>query len=214
MVMRRMTLFTLLFLLLQGAGLCATPQNTGATGKPANQAGSQPETRPSPKPATTDPGYVIGDEDMLDISVWKEPDVSRAVPVRPDGKISLPLLNDVQAEGLTPMQLQQQLTDKLRKFLTEPQVTVIVTQINSRRVYILGEVNRPGAFPLLPDMTVLQLITTAGGFTQFANTSKVRIVRNENGKQTTYTFNYKEVMAGRRPEQNLVLKPGDSIVVP
>jgi polysaccharide export outer membrane protein len=212
--MRGVTLFASLLLLLHWTSLFAAPQDTGATGKAANQAGSQAETRPSPKPATTDPGYVIGEADVLDISVWKEPDVSRAVPVRPDGKISLPLLNDVQAAGLTPMQLQQQITEKLRKFLTEPQVTVIVTQINSRRVYIMGEVNRPGMVPLLPDMTVLQLITTAGGFTQFANTSKVRIIRNENGKQTTYTFNYKELMEGKRPEQNLILKPGDSIVVP
>jgi polysaccharide export outer membrane protein len=123
-------------------------------------------------------------------------------------------LNDVPAAGLTPMQLQQQITEKLRKFLTEPQVTVIVTQINSRRVYIMGEVNRPGMFPLLPNMTILQLVTTAGGFTQFANTSKVRLLRNENGKQVAYSFNYKEVLAGRQPEQNLTLKPGDSIVVP
>jgi polysaccharide export outer membrane protein len=151
---------------------------------------------------------------LLDINVWKETDVSRTVPVRPDGKISLPLLNDLQAAGLTPMQLQQQITEKLRKFLTEPQVTVIVTQINSQRVYIMGEVNHAGTFPLLPNTTILQLITTAGGFTQFANTSKVRLVRNENGKQTTYSFNYKEVMEGKRPEQNLTLKPGDSIVVP
>ena len=210
--MRRMTLFTLLFLLLPGASLYAAPQNVGEKGK--GNAAAPASSKSAPKAATDDPAYVIGDADVLDISVWKEPDVSRAVPVRPDGKISLPLLNDVQATGLTPMQLQQQLTEKLRKFLTEPQVTVIVTQINSRRVYIMGEVNRPGTVPLLPDMTILQLITTAGGFSQFANTSKIRLLRNENGKQTTYTFNYKEVMEGKRPEQNLTLKPGDSIVVP
>ncbi|MBZ5515335.1 MAG: polysaccharide export protein [Acidobacteriia bacterium] len=212
--MRRMTLFPLLVLLLHWASFDAAPQRVGDKAKATTQGTAQAEARPSPKAATDDPTYIIGADDMLDISVWKETDVSRTVPVRPDGKISLPLLNDVPAAGLTPMQLQQQITEKLRKFLTEPQVTVIVTQINSRRVYIMGEVNRPGMFPLLPNMTILQLVTTAGGFTQFANTSKVRLLRNENGKQVAYSFNYKEVLAGRQPEQNLTLKPGDSIVVP
>jgi polysaccharide export outer membrane protein len=210
--MRRMTLVLLTLLLFRGTSLHASPQATGEKGKDAAPAGSKSAS--APKPATTDPGYIIGEADVLDINVWKEPDVSRTVPVRPDGKISLPLLNDIQAAGCTPMQLQQQITEKLRKFLTEPQVTVIVTQINSQRVYIMGEVNHAGTFPLLPNTTILQLITTAGGFTQFANTSKVRLVRNENGKQTTYSFNYKEVMEGKRPEQNLTLKSGDSIVVP
>ena len=111
---------------------------------------------------------MIGAQDVLDISVWKEPEVSRVVPVRPDGKISLPLLNDVQAAGLTPAQLAAQITESLKKYVTNPQVTVIVTTINSQRVYMLGEVTRPGAFPLLPGMTVLQALSSAGGFTQFA----------------------------------------------
>jgi polysaccharide export outer membrane protein len=207
--MQKTVLILLLLALCQVGSLRAAPQTAGEKATPA---GAKPESMP--KSATDDPTYIIGDADVLDINVWKEVDVSRTVPVRPDGKISLPLLNDVQAAGLTPMQLQQQITEKLRKFLTEPQVTVIVTQINSRRVYIMGEVNRPGMISLLPQMTILQLITTAGGFTQFANTSKIRLVRNENGKQTTYTFNYKELMRGERPEQDLLLKPGDSVVVP
>jgi polysaccharide export outer membrane protein len=110
------------------------------------------------KSATADPNYVIGAQDVLDINVWKEPDVSRVVPVRPDGKISLPLLNDVQAAGLTPAQLAAQITESLKKYVTSPQVTVIVATINSQRVYILGEVTRPGAFPLLPGMSVLQAL--------------------------------------------------------
>ena len=116
-----------------------------------------------------DPNYVIGGQDVLDISVWKEAELTRTVPVRPDGKISLPLLNDVQAAGLTPTQLAAQITESLKKFVTNPQVTVIVTQINSQRIYILGEVNRAGAYPLLPNMTILQGLSSAGGFTQFAN---------------------------------------------
>jgi polysaccharide export outer membrane protein len=164
--------------------------------------------------AVADSTYVIGPEDGLDISVWKEPDVSRAVPVRPDGKISLPLLNDIQAAGLTPMQLQAVVTEGLKKFFTEPQVTVIVTQINSRRIYVMGEVARPGAFPMLPNMTVLQALSTAGGFSQYAKLSGIYLLRTEGDHQVTYPFNYKVVIRGRRPEQNIILKPGDTIVVP
>ena len=165
-------------------------------------------------PATTDPGYLIGPQDELNISVWKEPDVSRTVPVRPDGRISLPLIDDVQAAGLTPLQLSKAITEKLNKYFTDPQVTVIVTAINSRRIFILGEVGRPGAYPLLPDMTVLQALSGAGGFSQFANLKGIYVLRNENGKQVRYPFNYKEVIKGFRPEQNIVLKPGDTVVVP
>jgi polysaccharide export outer membrane protein len=166
------------------------------------------------KSATADPNYVIGAQDVLDINVWKEPDVSRTVPVRPDGKISLPLLNDVQAAGLTPAQLAAQITESLKKYVTSPQVTVIVTTINSQRVYILGEVTRPGAFPLIPGMSVLQALSSAGGFTQFAKVKSIFVRRIENGKETKYPFNYKEVINGKKPEQDILLKAGDTIVVP
>jgi polysaccharide export outer membrane protein len=166
------------------------------------------------KAATTDPNYVIGAQDVLDVSVWKEPDVSRVVPVRPDGKISLPLLNDVQAAGLTPSQLAAQITDSLKKYVTTPQVTVIVTTINSQRVYILGEVTRPGAFPILPGMSVLQALSSAGGFTQYARVKSIFVRRFENGKEVKYPFNYKDVINGKKPEQDILLKAGDTIVVP
>jgi len=168
----------------------------------------------APKAATEDPGYVIGEEDILAINVWKEAEISRTVPVRPDGKISLPLVNDVQAAGLTPTQLSMVITERLRKFLAEPQVTVIVTQINSRRIYILGEVGRAGAYPMLPNMTVLQAVSSAGGFSQYANLKGIYVMRSENGKQVRFPFNYKEVIKGLRTEQNIILKPGDTIVVP
>ncbi|HLY60732.1 MAG TPA: polysaccharide biosynthesis/export family protein [Terriglobia bacterium] len=158
--------------------------------------------------------YIIGPEDVLDINVWKEPDNSKTVPVRPDGKISLPLLNDVTAAGLTPMQLQGVLTEGLKKFISEPQVTVIVTQVNSRRVYVLGEVTRTGALPMLPNMTVLQALSAAGGLSQYAKTNGIYVLRTENGHQATLPFNYKDVVRGKRPEQNILLKPGDTIVVP
>jgi polysaccharide export outer membrane protein len=164
--------------------------------------------------ATADPNYVIGSQDVLDVSIWKEPDLSRIVPVRPDGKISLPLLNDVQAAGLTPAQLAAQITTSLNKFVTSPQVTVIVTQINSQRVYLLGEVARPGAYALIPGMTILQALSNAGGLTTYANSKKAYLLREENGKQQKLFFNYKDVIAGKRTDQNVILKTGDTIVVP
>ena len=188
----------------------------GATaGRAAQEKKNETDkTAQAPTPATTDASYIIGPQDVLNIDVWKEQEVSRSVPVRPDGKISLPLLNDVQAAGLTPMQLQAELHDALKKFISDPQVTVIVTQVNSRRIFVLGEVPHPGAFPMLPHMTVLQAISTAGGFSQFAKEKGVYVLRTENGRQVTIPFNYKEVIRGKRPDQNIELKPGDTIVVP
>ena len=168
----------------------------------------------SPVPATTDPAYVIGPEDILDISVWKEPDVSRVVPVRPDGRISLPLINDVQAAGLSPQQLAGSVSEKLKKYLNGPQVTVIVTGMNSQRVFVVGEVLRAGAFPMLPGMTVLQALSSAGGFSTFADVKKIHVVRLRNGKQIEIPFNYRDVVKGDNSEQNVKLEPGDTIVVP
>ena len=199
-----------LVLMVVLTGLALPAWSQGDKEKPAR--GGNADAKPAT--ATEDPGYVIGEEDVLSISVWKEPEITRVVPVRPDGKISLPLVNDVQAAGLTPMQLAMVITEKLRKFITEPQVTVIVTAINSRRVYLVGEVARAGAFPMLPNMTVLQALSSAGGFTQFANLKGIYVLRFENGKQVKMPFNYKEVLKGNRPEQNVILKPGDTIVVP
>jgi polysaccharide biosynthesis/export protein len=162
----------------------------------------------------TDPTYKIGPQDVLRIDVWKEPEISRLAPVRPDGRISLPLLNDVQAAGLTPIQLASNIAEGLKKFITNPQVTVGVTEINSRRVYVTGEVTKPGAFPLQPNMTVLQALTSSGGFTQFAKIKGIYVLRTEDGKQVKHPFNYKEVISGKRPELNIVLLPGDVIVVP
>jgi polysaccharide biosynthesis/export protein len=168
----------------------------------------------SQKPVAQDPNYIIGPQDVLDISVWKENELTRTVPVRPDGKISMPLLNDVRAAGLTPNQLAAQITTSLKKFVTDPQVTVIVTQINSQRVYILGEVLRTGAYPLLPDMTILQALSSAGGFTQFANRKKIYMFRIESGKQVRFPFDYKAVIDGKQTNENVALRAGDTIVVP
>lgn len=192
----------------------ARAQENASKGPAAQDSAMTSIEKVAQKAATADPNYIIGAQDVLDVNVWKEAELTRTVPVRPDGKISLPLLNDVQAAGLTPQQLAAEITANLKRFVTSPQVTVIVSQINSQRVYILGEMSRPGAYPLLPGMTVLQALSSAGGFTMFANMKKIYVLRQEGGKQEKFSFNYKEVIHGKRPEQNIVLKAGDQIVVP
>lgn len=194
--------------ILLAAGMPGAAQEKQAEKKTEKQDNGAPAKAAEPE------GYVIGGTDVITISVWKEPDFSLNIVVRPDGMISMPLLGDIKAEGLTPVQLSMVLAEKLRKYVTDPQVTVIVNQINSQMIYIVGEVNRAGTFPMLPKMTVLMALSGAGGFTQFANTKKIYILRNENGVQKKYWFNYKEVIKGNRPEENILLKPGDTIVVP
>ena len=157
--------------------------------------------------------YVIGPEDVLHIAVWREPDLTATLPVRPDGKISLPLLNDVQASGLTPQQLADSLTEKLKKYVADPRVTVVVTQINSKRVYMVGELFHPGPMSLIANMTVLQALSSAG-LNQFANTKRIYVLRTENGKQQKLPVNYRKLVKGEQIEQNYLLQPGDEIVVP
>jgi polysaccharide export outer membrane protein len=219
--MKRTILFFLAVILLASAVnmRAALQDKKGAKPVPSvataqNNGSADDASRPPVTPATTDPAYIIGPEDVLDINVWKEPDMTRLVPVRPDGKISLPLINDVQAAGSTPQQLASAVTEKLRKFLTEPQVTVIVTAINSQRVFVVGEVLRAGAFPLIPGMTVLQALASAGGFSTFADVKKIHVMRLVNGKHTELPFNYREVLKGDNPDQNIKLEPGDTVVVP
>lgn len=180
---------------------------------PSFVAGQNSSQAKDPMPSSqAAPTYVIGADDTLYISVWKEPDLTETLPVRADGKISMPLLNDVQAAGLTPMQLGEQLTDKLKKYVSDPHVTIVVTQMNSQRVYATGEVLHPGAMNLTPDMTVLQALSSAG-FTQFANTKEIYVLRNQHGSETKLPVNYKKLIKGEGG-QNIALKPGDTIVVP
>lgn len=169
---------------------------------------------PAKTPPRIDAGYKIGPQDVLRIDVWKEPDLTRQVSVRPDGKISLPLLDDVQAAGLTPLELRNFLREGLKEYITDPQVTVTVSEINSRRIFVTGEVTRSGTFALLPNMTVLQALSSCGGFTQFANTKKIYLLRMEGAKQVKIPVNYKELIKGRKPEINILLQDGDTIVVP
>ncbi len=211
----RQTIFFFLAAGLTAAGVQATSGIYAAQDKPEeakptkNQALGSPSQGPQ-----VDAAYKIGPLDMLQIDVWKEPEITRLVPVRPDGKITLPLLNDVQAAGLTPMELASVISDGFKKYINNPQVTVSVSTINSRRVYVTGEVTKPGAFAKLPNMTVLQALTSAGGFTQFAKIKSIYVLRVEGGKQTKVPFNYKAVVEGKKPEENIELQPGDTVVVP
>jgi polysaccharide biosynthesis/export protein len=201
--------------LLMGIGLLFTlATSPGALGQDAAEGKPKTGTTAPQAFPPSDAEYKIGAQDVLRIDVWKEPEISRTAPVRPDGRISLPLINDVQAAGLTSTQLAAVIADGLRKYITNPQVTVGVTEINSRRVYVTGEVTKPGAFPLLPNMTVLQALSSSGGFTQFAKLKSIYVLRTEDGKQVKHPFNYREVVSGKKPESNIPLQPGDVIIVP
>jgi polysaccharide export outer membrane protein len=167
-----------------------------------------------PAGVTPPAGYVIGPDDQLSIVYWREKDLSADVVVRPDGLISLPLLNDIQASGLTPDQLRQEITKGATKFVEQPTVSVVVKTINSRKVFITGQVAKPGPYPLAGPTSVLQLIATAGGVSEYADKKKIVIVRKENGKEITLRFNYEDVMKGKNMAQNIELKLGDSIIVP
>jgi polysaccharide biosynthesis/export protein len=199
----------LLVLLLPGVLATCTLAQSGATKPDATKN----DPAAGAIAATTDTDYRIGPDDALKISVWKEPDLTESLPVRPDGKISMPLLGDVVAAGLSPGELGASITEKLKKYIADPRVTVVVTAMNSRRIFVTGEVVHTGAMSLLPHMTVLQALSAAG-FTQFANVKDIYVLRTQGGRQTKIPFNYKEVVKGRHAEQNIALIPGDTVVVP
>jgi len=158
--------------------------------------------------------YIIGPEDVLDIYVWKETDLSRKVPVRLDGKISIPLVGEIQAAGSTPLQLKERLILKFKDYVEVPNVTVTVMEANSFKVYVSGQVTKPGVFTLRSETTIAQIIPMAGGFTEWANQRKILVLRHENGKEIRITVNYKKIMNGEDFSQNIKLKPGDAIMVP
>ena len=187
-------------------------QSTSAGTSDVAKSAEAKAEKPAAQESVAD-DYVIGADDTLHISVWKEMELTETLPVRPDGKISMPLLGDVVAAGLTPAELGNAIRDKLKKYIADPRVTVIVTAMASRRIFVTGEVTHTGAMPLLPHMTMLQALSAAG-FTQFANTKGIYLLRTEAGKQGKIPFNYKEVVKGLHPEANIELKPGDTIVVP
>lgn len=170
-------------------------------------------TGEKPKAVADSATYVIGPTDVMSITVWKEPSLSATLPVRPDGMISMPLLSDVKAAGLTPMKLADTIAVKLKKFIQDPQVSIVMTEVNSQRVYLLGEVAKPGPVQLISGLTVLQAISSGGGLSPFANSKKIYLLRNEAGTQRKIAFNYKEALKGES-SQNISLQAGDTIVVP
>jgi len=180
-----------------------------AAGKAAEKSGE------GSRAAHSDSSYVIGANDVLAVNVWKEPDISRSVPVRSDGKISLPLVGELQASGQTPQQLEQEITKRLQNYISEPEVTVIVTDSKSQKVNILGMVSRPGAYLLTSSTTVLDAVAMSGGFKDFAKQKSIYVLRQApDGTQQRIPFNYKDVIKGKNPEQNIRLQAGDTVVVP
>ena len=158
--------------------------------------------------------YVIGPEDVLYIHVWKEEALTRTVPVRMDGKISLPLVQEIKAAGLTPLQLKEVLTRRFKEFIENPIVSVTVAEVNSYKVYVMGQVKTPGLQRLRSETTVTQIIVMAGGFTDWANQKKIVIVRKEDGREKRIKVNYKKIMSGSDPSSDVILKAGDTVIIP
>jgi polysaccharide export outer membrane protein len=207
--------------LFAASPLAAQAPAKAAPGKTSNEAKlvEPAAVQSAPTEGATKPHddtFVIGNDDVLSINVWKEPDVSRAaIPVRSDGRISLPLAGEIQAAGKTPLALEQDIASKLQSYISEPEVTVMVTQINSRKFNILGQVTKPGSYPLTNSITVLDAIALCGGFRDFAKKKSIYVLReNADGTQSRIPFNYKEVLKGENPAQNIKLQPHDTIVVP
>jgi polysaccharide export outer membrane protein len=215
--MKRISQIAILLLIPAMAVPVPAQKNNSKDQKQPNTtaAASAPAQASPGMPVANDSSYVIGPSDDLTISVWEQPSLSGGVPVRPDGMISLPLINDIQAAGRTPMQLMNAIVEKLGTLgVKSPLVTVTVTSIRSKFIYVIGQVGRAGTLPMTPGMTVLQAIATSGGLTLFAKQTKIEIRRTENGKLVRIPFNYKEVIKGVRPEQDILLQPNDTIFVP
>ena len=194
--------------------LVATVASAQARGQQASArpaAGSPPVVAGAIVPPA---GYVIGADDVLAVTFWREKDLSSDVSVRPDGKITLPLINDIEAAGLTPDELRDRVTKAASQYVEDPNVTVTVKAINSRKVFITGNIGKPGPYPLGGPMTVMQLIAMAGGVQEFAKSEKILIMRTEDGKPVARKFNYKEVEEGKKLSQNIELLPGDTVIVP
>ena len=196
-----------------GTDTTATAPSTLRTPTGVKPGAKQPEV--APVQGTAVPAdYLIGPDDVLQVVFWQEKDLSAEVVVRPDGKISLPLINEVQASGTTPAQLRTTIMQAASRFVTDPSLTIFVKTINSRKVFVMGQVNKPGPYPLNDSMTVLQMLATAGGLMEYAKGGKITVMRNEGGQTKSFKFNYNDVAEGKNLQQNIALKPGDTIVVP
>ena len=217
----KFTSLALAFSLVTSVGAQQQPPSAGVPSA-ATQSAAAPKPPAAKPPADVNipagivppADYVIGPDDVLTVVFWRDKDMSTEVAVRPDGMISLPLLNDVKAAGLTPDQLRDELTKAAEKFVEVPSVSVVVKAINSRKVFITGQVGKPGPYPLTAPTTVMQLIAIAGGVHEFADSKNITILRTENGRQVAFRFNYNDVMKRKNLKQNIELKPGDTIIVP
>ena len=209
--MAHKTIFRTVVLLLGVLLAGAAGAQTSPASSPATSSATSPATS-SDKPH--DDSFVIGNDDVLAINVWKEPDISRSIPVRSDGKISLPLVGEVQAAGLTPLKLEKDIAEKLKNYISEPEVTVMVQQVNSQKFNILGQVTKPGSYGIANSPTVLDAIALAGGFRDFAKKKSIYVLRHSGNGEVRLPFNYKEVSEGKNMGQNIKLQPGDTIIVP
>ena len=194
------------------AGVVSAQTKPDIPAKPTEGSSpAAPGKTPESVGAAVDPNkYVLGSEDVIFIKTWREPDFSFQVAVRPDGKITVPLVGEVQAGGLTPQQLTTELKESLSKFINKPDVTIFVTDVRSKKYFIDGQVNRAGSFPLVTPTTVLEALSNAGGFRDFANTKKIKVLRGTK----SFRFNWKDVTSGKKQEQNILLESGDHIIVP
>jgi polysaccharide export outer membrane protein len=204
-----------ILLFAASGSLLAQTVSGSANPESARAAGSEPDQVTPPAGRIHNNGYVIGDDDLLEINVWKEQELSRTIPVRSDGKISLPLVGEIQAAGRTPVQLEEEITGRLRNFITEPAVTVMVQKINSLKFNVMGEVTKPGAYPLTTSLTVVDAIAAAGGFKDFAKKKSIYVLHTgADGKELRAKFKYEDFVKGHNPQQNVRLQPGDTVVVP
>ena len=197
----------LVFIGLAATTLSAQTPRTGTETPAAMPAGAAVGVTPPPD-------YVIGPDDVLSVFVWRDKDLSGDVLVRPDGKVTLPLINEVQAAGLTPDELRLILTKAYSKLLEEPIVTVQAKQINSRKVFITGQISKPGPYPIMGPISILQLIAIAGGVLEYADSENIQVIRVEKGNPINYKVNYKDLSRGKNLKQDIELKPGDRILVP
>lgn len=205
----------LLWMLVVGAIAPAAAQSRATT--PAPPGPQAPATVPpaAVAPAAVVPaGYVIGPEDVLGIVFWREAEMNGDVTVRPDGRITLPLIGEIHAAGLSAETLRDQIQTAAGKYMTAPNVAVVIRQINSRKVFITGRVTTPGTYLLAGPRTVMQIIALAGGLNEYADSKNITVLRVQNGQSRTFKFNYKDVARGKNLEQNIPLEPGDTIVVP
>jgi polysaccharide export outer membrane protein len=201
-------------ILLLASSSYAISQAPPTPGAAAAQPQTQQDSAAGARKAH-DSTFIIGNDDMLAISVWKEPELTKSVPVRSDGKISMPLMGEIQAAGRTPLQLEVEISNKLKNYITAPEVTVIVEQINSKKFNILGQISKPGAYPLGLPLTIMDAIALAGGFRDFAKTKDVYILRQRaDGTEYRIPFNYKAFIKGKDPAQNVRIEPKDTIIVP